>query len=87
MISHAERFPSVVKLQMEGVPREVRYVRERTCENVVTDAWGAKEANHFKCSECGVTVADYECYYVCVSTDEGDVPWSYCPNCGAKVVG
>lgn len=58
----------------------------RTCTNVVTDDWGAKEANHFECSECGAKVADYECYYVGVYTDEGDVPWSYCPNCGAKVV-
>lgn len=33
MIPRAERFPSVVKLQMEGVPGEERYVRVVRCRD------------------------------------------------------
>lgn len=76
MIRRAKRFPSVVKLQMEGVPGEVRYVRERTCCCTTQDnAWC------FACSACGKGFPRYELHIV---HNGGEI--NYCPNCGAKVV-
>lgn len=79
MIPRAERFPSVVKLRMEGVPGEVRYVRERTCRRMPSDdatvmvkrGCFEMEFPFFECSECGSYVMDNA---------------RYCPICGARVV-
>ena len=46
---------------------------ERTCENPCSVG--------FECSECGVTCGGYPL------KDATRFSWSYCPNCGAKVVG
>lgn len=57
---------------------------ERTCRNVSEDA---ERCNFFKCSECGCYVEDGEYYHVYVGTAHGvELPWSYCPHCGRKVV-
>ena len=55
-----------------------------TCENI---SKYAKECNHFTCSECGCTVEDAEGYYVSVHKGNcsHQLPWSFCPNCGARV--
>ena len=45
---------------------------ERTCRNTL-DEWPSL----FECSECG---------WSCDDTYSGDSDFSYCPNCGAKVV-
>lgn len=72
-IHRAERFPSVVKLQMEGVPGEVRYVRERMCNEAMIDSF-------FRgCSEC-----DYMWEFM-YGIGRCERP-SFCPNCGAKVI-
>lgn len=89
MIRHAERFPSVVKLRMEGVPREVRYVRERTCRNADEDE-GEHIDGDFRCSECGVFVGTASHSEPITFFDKSVFPsagrWKFCPNCGAKVI-
>ena len=78
MIPSAERFPSVVKLQMEGVPGEVRYVREKTCrvEHVATNDYRYVRA-----------ATDYTFDLSCGHSITWDEQPDYCPWCGARVVG
>lgn len=58
---------------MEGVPGEVRYVRERVCRMT------SGPFNEFDyCSKCGGLLASWIDYRATTG---------YCPNCGAKVVG
>ena len=56
----------------------IPYMPERTCKNLAT------RKDDFYCSECGCEVVG------CIVDDFGsfDNPlcFSYCPNCGAKVV-
>ena len=56
---------------------------ERTCRNIATEKdkeWGSP----FICSVCGAGPHDAESYFCGFSRREHD--WSFCPNCGAKVV-
>lgn len=69
------------------VVQGARFVRERTCENVVSVR--GSYCHHFTCSECGAYVYDSEMYFVGIAhgeDGEAELPWSYCPNCGARVV-
>lgn len=78
-INHMERFPSIVKLLMEGVPGEVRYVRERTCrlESTIRHDY-----------EGGYAGTEYEHSLSCGHKVAWGNDWEpdYCPWCGAKVV-
>lgn len=82
MIHRAERFPSVVKLQMEGVPGEVRYVRERTCRIDLIESWNENDegASYWQCTVCDETFSRR------ISDPFFPADFNYCPNCGAKVV-
>ena len=53
----------------------VRYVPERTCRDM-----GARKV-FFVCSECGETYRK-DCMRLWHHK-----PWSYCPNCGARIEG
>ena len=54
--------------------KPMEYVPERTCKfEVETDALGFPK-NHV-CTNCKEPTTGY-----------GHIDWSYCPNCGAKVV-
>lgn len=70
---------------------------ERTCKNLAfkEKADGTKPVYDgicFICSECDAYVQDSECYhsglYPSYSSEEyqDEIKFSYCPNCGAKVV-
>ena len=70
---------------------------ERTCKNLAfkEKAEGTKPVYDgicFICSECDAYVQDSECYhsglYPSYSSKEyqDEIKFSYCPNCGAKVV-
>ena len=70
---------------------------ERTCKNIAFKEKedGTKpvyEGIYFICSECDAYVQDSECYHsgLCPSYSseeyQDDIKFSYCPNCGAKVV-
>ena len=63
---------------------------ERTCHNV--SEYGKNTTYEyttfdFKCSECGAEVNADEMGLSPIMIDEENITLSYCPHCGAKVVG
>lgn len=58
------------------VCEQLGYVKERTCKNVDDD----DASPWFTCSSCGETTSTE---WFCAGFGQG----SYCPNCGAKVIG
>lgn len=63
--------PDHVEVSVEGASGSTRYAPERTCRNEA-----AEPGVIFECSECGAAFVN----------EPIDGEWSYCPNCGAKVV-
>ena len=61
----------------QAIADELNSRAERTCENVGYYI----DSTRFKCSECG-----YNGWTKWAEDGEDKIP-SYCPNCGAKVVG
>lgn len=70
----ASEWPAYVLVHHEGAVDDVRYVPERTCHDT-----GARRV-FFVCSECG------EAYRKDSMRLWHHKPWSFCPNCGARVV-
>lgn len=56
---------------------------ERTCHIKISDCTDSLGQKMYRCSECGSLTTDDACFF----EGEPDIDWfSYCPNCGAKVV-
>ena len=56
---------------------------ERTCHIEFVDVTDSLGQKMHRCSECGALMTDDACFFEGVD----EVGWySYCPNCGAKVV-
>ena len=56
---------------------------ERTCHMKLSDCTDSLGQKMYRCSECGALMTDDACFF----EGEPDIDWfSYCPNCGAKVV-
>lgn len=56
---------------------------ERTCHIKISDCTDSLGQKMYRCSECGSLTTDDACFF----EGEPDIGWfSYCPNCGAKVV-
>lgn len=56
---------------------------ERTCHINICDCTDSLGQKMYRCSECGALMTDVACFF----EGEPDIDWfSYCPNCGAKVV-
>lgn len=56
---------------------------ERTCRMKLSDCTDSLGQKMYRCSECGALMTDDACFF----EGEPDIDWfSYCPNCGAKVV-
>lgn len=56
---------------------------ERTCRIRLVDVTDSLEQKMHRCSECGALMIDDACFFDGVD----EIGWfSYCPNCGAKVV-
>ena len=57
---------------------------ERTCHIKISDCTDSLGQKMYRCSECGSLTTDDACFF----EGEPDIDgFSYCPNCGAKVVG
>lgn len=57
---------------------------ERTCHIKLVDVTDSLGQKMYRCSECGALMTDDACFFDGVD----EIGWySYCPNCGAKVVG
>lgn len=56
---------------------------ERTCHIKISDCTDSLGQKMYRCSECGSLTTDDACFF----EGEPDIDgFSYCPNCGAKVV-
>lgn len=56
---------------------------ERTCRMELVDVTDYLGQKMYRCSECGALMTDDACFF----EGEPDIAgFSYCPNCGAKVV-
>ena len=56
---------------------------ERTCHVKLVDVTDSLGQKMYQCSECGALMTDDACFFDGVD----EIGWySYCPNCGAKVV-
>ena len=56
---------------------------ERTCRMKLSDCTDSLGQKMYRCSECGALMTDDACFF----EGEPDIAgFSYCPNCGAKVV-
>lgn len=85
------------RVRVESKSDAVEYARERTCRNLCKQVDKNGETPiyngiYFICSECDAYVRDAEGYHSGLYPDYSDtefkydIEFSYCPNCGAKVV-
>lgn len=76
LVGAGHEYPTGIVAVKPG--ERVRYVPERTCRNIDGNGW-------FECSECGRRYIPSQ--IVGKGSEQTGCEWSYCPSCGAKVVG